>query len=96
MLGIALKDILKRDQWLGLLTWQRHYNKKIINSRESYVFKAIILKKASNLGSVDLWFSIWQKLGSIIQYYIDKILQRKTEELQKTAERLQCNSSFLK
>ena len=93
---MTLKDILKRDQWLGLLTWQRHYNKEIINSRESYVFEAIILKKALNLGSVDVWFSIWQRLGSIIQFCIDKILQRKIEELHKTAERPQCNSNFLK
>ena len=27
VLGMSLKDILKRGQWSGASTWQRHYNK---------------------------------------------------------------------
>ena len=29
VLGVSLKDILKRGQWLGASTWQRHCNKTL-------------------------------------------------------------------
>ena len=39
VLGISLKDILKRGQWSGASTWQRHYNKQIVITRESSEFE---------------------------------------------------------
>jgi len=35
VLGLSLKDILKRGQWSGKSTWQKYYNKEIIN-KESF------------------------------------------------------------
>ena len=48
VLGISLKDILKRDQWSGASTWQRHYNKEIVNTRESSEFETVIFNNALN------------------------------------------------
>ena len=36
---MSLKDILERGQWSGPSTWQRHYNKKIVNTRKSPEFE---------------------------------------------------------
>ena len=66
VLGMSLKDILKRDQWLCALTWQRHCNKEIVNTKESSKFETVIFKNALNKGSVDVWFPIYQRLLSII------------------------------
>ena len=48
VLGISLKDILKRDQWSGASTWQRHYNKEIVNTRGSSEFETVVFNKALN------------------------------------------------
>ena len=48
VLGMSLKDILKRGQWSGASTWQRHYNKEIVNTRKSSEFEIVILKNALN------------------------------------------------
>ena len=48
VLGISLKDILKRGQWSGASTWQRHYNKEIVNTRESSEFETVIFNNALN------------------------------------------------
>ena len=42
VLGISLKYILKRGNWSGASTWQRHYNKKIVNTRRSSEFETRI------------------------------------------------------
>ena len=44
-LGMSLKD---RCQWSVASTWQRHYNKEIVNTRESSEFETVILNKALN------------------------------------------------
>ena len=48
VLGISFKDILKRGQWSGASTWQRHYNKEIVNTRESSEFETVIFNNALN------------------------------------------------
>ena len=48
VLGISLNNILKRGQWSGTSTWQRHYNKEIVNIRESSEFENVILNNALN------------------------------------------------
>ena len=59
---MSLKDILERGQWSEPSTWQRHYNKKIVNTRESPE-NTVILNKSS----VDAWFPILERLVSIVQ-----------------------------
>lgn len=34
--GCSLKDILKRGQWSGKTTWQKHYNKSVVNSASKF------------------------------------------------------------
>ena len=48
LMGISLNNILKRGQWLGTSTWQRHYNKEIVNTRESSEFENVILNNVLN------------------------------------------------
>ena len=55
---MSLKDILKIGQWSFALTWQRHCNKEIVNTKESSKFETVIFKNALNKGSVDVWFPI--------------------------------------
>ena len=38
VLGVSLKG-----QWSGASTWQRHYNKEIVNTRKSSEFETVIL-----------------------------------------------------
>ena len=45
VLGMSLKDILKSGQWS---TWERHYNKEIVNARESSKYETVILNNALN------------------------------------------------
>ena len=42
VLGMSLKDILKGGQWSGASTWQRYYNKEIVNTRKSSEFETDI------------------------------------------------------
>ena len=65
---MSLKDMFKRGQWSGASTWQRHYNKEIMNNKESSEFETVVLNSALNLGSMDVWFPIRHRLISIIQY----------------------------
>ena len=48
VLGMSLKDILKRSQWPVVSTWQRHNNKEIANTRESFEFETVILNNVLN------------------------------------------------
>ena len=48
VLGMSLKDILKRGQWSGASTWQRHYNEEIVNTRESSEFENIFFNNVLN------------------------------------------------
>ena len=34
--GCSLKDILKRGQWSGKTTWQKHYHKSVVNSASKF------------------------------------------------------------
>ena len=42
--GLSLSDILKRGQWSGESTWQKHYNKEIENIENQTHFETVILK----------------------------------------------------
>ena len=45
---MSLKDMFKRGQWSGASTWQRHYNKEIMNNRESSELEIVVLNGALN------------------------------------------------
>ena len=36
--GCSLKDILKRGQWSGKTTWQKHYHKSVVNSASKFQY----------------------------------------------------------
>ena len=42
--GLSLSDILKRGQWSGESTWQKHYNREIENIENQNHFETVILK----------------------------------------------------
>ena len=48
VLGMLLKNILKRVQWSGASTWQIHYNKLILNNRKGSEFETVILNNTLN------------------------------------------------
>ena len=48
VVGIFLKDILKRGQWPGASTWQKHYNKGIVNTKQSSEFETVIFNNVLN------------------------------------------------
>ena len=48
VLGMCLKDILKRGQWSEPSTWQSHFDMEIVNTKESFEFKTAILNNALN------------------------------------------------
>ena len=53
VLGISLIDILKRGQWSGASTWQKHYNKEIVNTRESsetVIFNNVMVSSVAEIG----------------------------------------------
>ena len=45
--GALIKDILKRGSWCNKSTWQRFYNKNIVE--EGQIFQEMVLKPALNL-----------------------------------------------
>ena len=48
VLGILLKNILKRVEWSGASTWQRHYKILTVNNRKGSEFETVILNNALN------------------------------------------------